>query len=300
MSRRLNIDSVVPWWERRTLEFPLGKCQCGCGVDTSIAEYSESKGGIILGHPKMFLLHHQRVQFQKIGRNVIPWWDVCSPKYPVGQCQCGCGMLVEIASFSRTSNKRSCPGYIKGKPKKFIKGHGRSGDSSPNWKGGVIKHAGGYTQVRYKNHPRIQSGGYTLEHILVVEKAIGRHLPEKHPVHHVDHNKGNNVNTNLVVCEDESYHNLLHIRERAIKACGRADWRKCRFCKVWDTPLKMVRYDSSSQYAHFTCGAKRGSIKRNKRNEYIVQLEGRILELEAELRKLKTPLDVKNIVDTPA
>jgi len=68
------------------------------------------------------------------------------------------------------------------------------------------------------------------EHVLIAEKVLGHKLSKGVEVHHVDSNKGNNVNTNLVICQDHKYHALLHQRTRALKACGHANWLKCDYC----------------------------------------------------------------------
>lgn len=71
-------------------------------------------------------------------------------------------------------------------------------------------------------------------HRLVAEKALGKPLPEKAVIHHVDGNGLNNTNSNLVICQDHAYHMLLHIRQKALEASGHADWRKCKYCKNHD------------------------------------------------------------------
>lgn len=128
-----------------------------------------------------------------------------------GYCACGCGQRTTIAK--QTDNRR---GYVKGKPRRFIRGH-YARMRNPNWKGGRTTVAG-YIAIRCPNHPRTNPRGYVLEHILKAEKALGKPLPSKVEVHHFNEIRNDNRNSNLVVCQDRAYHRLLHRRLRALKA----------------------------------------------------------------------------------
>lgn len=59
-----------------------------------------------------------------------------------------------------------------------------------------------------------KDGKKKMEHISVVEKALGKKLPKGAVVHHVDRNRRNNTNKNLVGCPSQAYHLLLHKRMR--------------------------------------------------------------------------------------
>lgn len=56
-----------------------------------------------------------------------------------------------------------------------------------------------------------------LEHIVIAERALGKFLPDGTVVHHVNDNRSENVGRNLVICQDQGYHNLLHERRDAYR-----------------------------------------------------------------------------------
>lgn len=76
-------------------------------------------------------------------------------------------------------------------------------------------------------------------HRVIACIAVGRLLPRSVEVHHVDGNKKNNKNSNLVICQDAAYHDLLEKRTRAFNACGHADWLKCSVCKQYGSEKEM-------------------------------------------------------------
>lgn len=125
------------------------------------------------------------------------------------------------------------------------------------WKGGRTKHQLGYVMIWCPDHPRAHVAGYVFEHILVAEHAIGHHLPVKAQVHHVNEKKDENRGSNLVICEDQKYHALLHHRMRALRATGSATARQCVFCKEWnmaDDPIANMSFNSHS-WRHRSCSA---------------------------------------------
>lgn len=94
-----------------------------------------------------------------------------------------------------------------------------------------------------------RNGQREFVHRAVVEQVLNMKLPSTVIVHHVDEDVFNNAHENLVVCQDASYHRLLHQRMRALAECGHADWHKCIHCKVWDAEENM--YHNKAQFAHF-------------------------------------------------
>lgn len=165
---------------------------------------------------------------------------------PYGYCECGCGQK------TRVSPQNYAPyGWVKGQPMRFMRGHNHSqlGEKHPSWKGGKTVH-GGYSVIW-----QAEDGKYRQEHILNAEKAIGKKLPKKAIVHHIDGNKLNSSNNNLVICPDDAYHQNLHRRTRAYEASGHANWLKCPYCKQYDSPDNLyIRKNGKGQ--HRACAAK--------------------------------------------
>ena len=111
-------------------------------------------------------------------------------------------------------------------------------------------------------------------HIAIVEQVLGRELVGTEMVHHFDGDKSNDTNSNLVVCPDQEYHKLLHVRTEAYEACGDANKRRCYLCRMWDSTIRMsgVYYHNrpGKFYYHKECArqnyhANSAVINDNKR-----------------------------------
>lgn len=144
-------------------------------------------------------------------------------------------------------------------------------EKNPNWKGGKIvltskgrKHPEKYVAIKNPEHPRSHARGYVRETILIIEAIIGKYLPITAIIHHIDENSLNNQNTNLIVCESNAYHKLLHKRMRAFIACGYASWLKCRFCKQYDNPINLHLIRNGNGGYHSECQSKYDYKRRRK------------------------------------
>ncbi len=171
-----------------------------------------------------------------------------------GICECGCGGHTKVATS--TDIRYDC---VKGNFMRFISGHNLNrqphrGQKHQRWNGGRSRQEG-YIKIWTPDHPGADNKGYVMEHRLICERILGRILPASVVVHHINVIRDDNRPENLVVCQNNTYHLLLHRRERALKACGYANWRKCPFCKQYDNPANMV-FSKNGSARHQKCQAE--------------------------------------------
>lgn len=109
------------------------------------------------------------------------------------------------------------------------------------------------------------NGRSVMRHVLAAEKAIGKKLPLGVEVHHVDDDRGNDTNSNLIVCQDRAYHMLLHKRTKALKISGHANWITCQICKQYSPPEEIKSYSNGVKW-HPACWAEKFGKGRDNQN----------------------------------
>jgi hypothetical protein len=165
--------------------------------------------------------------------------------------------MPKICSVDGCDEQHDAKGFCAKHYQKF-KRHGNPLVSfrAKNGSGGITK--GGYRLIRF-------NGASVYEHIHKAEIAINKKLPSIAVVHHVNGDKKDNRNTNLIICGSEKYHRLLHMRTNALNNGKPAHYRKCPFCKRYDDPSTMVKVGTIS-YGHRKC-ANDDRKSRKQRSE---------------------------------
>lgn len=90
------------------------------------------------------------------------------------------------------------------------------------------------------------NGKRKLLHVRIAESVLRKSLPIGAQVHHVNSNPSDNRHSNLVICPNRAYHMLLHVRTKALEACGNPDWRPCVRCKKHDDTSALKSYINKS------------------------------------------------------
>lgn len=127
------------------------------------------------------------------------------------ECKCGCSELIQ------ERNKNGDLFYVRGhhrKDKKFKnEKRNQKGENNNAWKGGRLKDYAGYIIVRCEGHPRAKGKGqYVFEHVLIMEKYLGRYLRMDEVVHHINKIKNDNRIKNLQLLT-KSQHSSFHRKQ---------------------------------------------------------------------------------------
>jgi hypothetical protein len=166
------------------------KCQCNCGTIKDVRAHHIKNGnskscGCFVKEimSKLKRIDIEGVKFGKLtpikrvshnNSNHLNHWI----------CKCDCGNEVTASTGSLRRGKHLSCGCI------------RKGDENHNWKGGKITTKSGYIKKYSPEHPN-NIIGYVLEHRLVMEEMIGRHLEPNEEVHHKNGIRNDNSKENL-------------------------------------------------------------------------------------------------------
>jgi hypothetical protein len=112
---------------------------------------------------------------------------------------------------STNPNYRRYPG--KQTREKMSEAH--SGKNHWHWKGGITTNDAGYLMQKCEDHPRVGKNGYVRQHVLVMEKHLGRYLKDGEVVHHKNGVRTDNRIENLQLMTKQQ-HDRYHYYPQGI------------------------------------------------------------------------------------
>lgn len=95
--------------------------------------------------------------------------------------------------------------------------------------GHTVRHNMGYILEKCPGHPRATKNGYVLQHILVMERHLGRYILPTESIHHINGDKTDNRIENLRSFSSHGAHSkeeaaarhpLFGVEERQCIECG--------------------------------------------------------------------------------
>lgn len=116
-------------------------------------------------------------------------------------CRCDCGNEKVVNGPELNCGDTQSCGCLRSDVKKT--------DKNPMWKGGRIKTAG-YIQIKLPEHHHANNQGYVFEHILVIEKMLGRPINRGEIVHHCNQDRSDNRPYNLRLFPSIKEHTAYH------------------------------------------------------------------------------------------
>lgn len=108
----------------------------------------------------------------------------------------------------------------------------------------------GYVYIKVEKHPYATSSGYMLEHRLVMETFLGRHLSSEEVVHHKNHIKNDNRIENLELTNHHD-HGKGHAKHGLKMVTSTCDWCKTEFER---------RSGNSGRFCSRTCNGKNSRV----------------------------------------
>ena len=168
-------------------------CQCDCGGKVDVSSACLTRGDTrSCGCLRKTIIFHNLVD-KKFGRFIV-LSQVVNGKQGQSRwlCKCDCGKLREVRGSSLESgDSQSCGCLQKEIVSKII------GSLRPNWNGGRTMRKG-YVVVLDRTSIHANSEGYALEHLIIMDKMLGRPVDTKtESVHHKNGIKSDNRPENL-------------------------------------------------------------------------------------------------------
>lgn len=129
------------------------------------------------------------------------------------------------------------------------------------------------------DNPRATKEGYVYIHVLVAEKKLGRHLTKEECVHHIDEDKYNNTEDNIIVFKTNSDHAAFHKGVEAVQdgdvwwCPNKKSYLICPVCGgIKDNHAKMCTSCKNDENMRKIISRRIIKVKKESKLDYLIQL----------------------------
>ncbi len=199
MGRRFGNLTVTKLAGKNSSKHTLWECVCECGK-TSI----HTGNNLRCGHSKSCGHLRNRPTYvdlagKKFGRLTVSGLKNTKGGISRWRCVCRCGNKVTVTTgHLKSKHTRSC-GCLSSEVSRKLAYKHLAGKKKIQPNGSLPKRTlkGGYILVHDREHHRSNQQGFVLEHIVTMEKVLGRKLKNKETVHHLNGVRSDNREENL-------------------------------------------------------------------------------------------------------